>query len=436
MPVSRSNGKSNYVLTLMAIGFFLYLLGSFGIRARTTDAIILVIILFALGIYGGWRRIQIDTYKKLWLFATIAQICAYIAPNARHPESLVKCLIYVLLVTIVLLLIKTDWIELKKLFRLMGIISLMASIYISFFRFFPDLYIKLVIPYLGVNTAHKVLENMPFGYGAALGDSYTYGDYLIMIGIAVFLSKDIATGKKDNLAKLFIILCLLGMLMEGRKGELLAATIVVVFVYFITGGHRRFKLNKRALLTLFGIIILLVFLLPYLNNNGFLYRFNVMFMRLKDSTGDFSTGRVGLWKVALEIFGNHPIFGVGWGGYTNYLSGHYISNIDKNMYTSVHNCFLQLLCETGIVGTCFILAPYLIIMIKTLKHLYFLKAEHFRNSVQAVCTIFSLSLQMFFAIVFFIDPVFYNPFFWHAYMIAVAVECYSANSGFNTMDYI
>lgn len=429
MSLLEKKNNANYVLTSRMMGLLLFILGSLGIRARTTETITLFLICLSIIIYDRIYPFQIDSYKKWWMFATTAQICFFIAPNARHPETLIKSFLYVILVTILLFMIRTDWKELSRLFRIMEVISLLASVYIIFFRIFPKLYLNWIVPHLGYSAAQKALNEANVGYGAALGDSYTYGDYLIMMGIAAFLGEDAAFGRKRIYPKIFIMICLSGMIMEGRKGELLSAIFVLLCMYiFCKEKTRTIRGTTKKLFFVTIMLISVANILSVAYKNGYLYRFYIMYNRIIGNIGgDFSTGRLERWKTAFEIFLSHPLWGVGWGGYTRYLSGKYIANIDKNMYASVHNCFLQLLCETGIIGTCLILFPYLLIFIKTYKHNCMLRKNNYADVRQGCCTIFSLSIQLFFFFIFFLDPVFYNQYFWIVYMIAVAVESYSMN---------
>lgn len=422
--------KPNYVLTASVIGFFLFLLGSLGIRARATNVLMMLMFVFSLTFLGDWRYIVVDSYKKWWCLATLAQIVIFILPNARHPENLTKTLLHVILLTVFLLFIETNWYEVNNVFKLTKTISLFVASYVIFFRIFPQLYIKWIIPHLDAQTAEKVTENMMFGYGAALGNSYTYGDYLIMMGLAVFLGEKFAY-KNDNFqskrkhTSLYIFICMLGILMEGRKGELLSAILTVCTLYFVESNFTVFKLNVKTIFWVLIVMFFLYFVVSYLNDLGFLYRFNVMFDRLNGGRGDYSTGRIDRWKKSLEIFYENPLWGIGWGGYTHYSSGSYIAYLDKNAYSSVHNSLLQLLCESGLLGTSLILIPYSILFGKTLKHIKRLKNRESFSQEQVICSIFSFTLQLFFFLASFLDPVFYNHYFWFPYMIAIAVESYA-----------
>ena len=57
-------------------------------------------------------------------------------------------------------------------------------------------------------------------------------------------------------------------------------------------------------------------------------------------TGDMSVGRVDVWLKAFSMFGNHSLVGIGWGQYVN----------QGGWFWNIHNIYIQLLVETGIIG--------------------------------------------------------------------------------------
>ncbi|MBV9545664.1 MAG: O-antigen ligase family protein [Chloroflexi bacterium] len=73
--------------------------------------------------------------------------------------------------------------------------------------------------------------------------------------------------------------------------------------------------------------------------------------------GGGSSGRSDLWRVGWQVFAGHPLFGIGIGNFT-VVEAHYVlapGNISRIQYITdqphlVHNTYLQLLAETGIVG--------------------------------------------------------------------------------------
>lgn len=70
--------------------------------------------------------------------------------------------------------------------------------------------------------------------------------------------------------------------------------------------------------------------------------------------------RIGLWQAALAIAAEHPLKGVGWGGfaiqYFQHLAGPAAAG-SPGLYNNVHNLPLHLLVETGAIGAALLLLP-------------------------------------------------------------------------------
>ena len=75
----------------------------------------------------------------------------------------------------------------------------------------------------------------------------------------------------------------------------------------------------------------------------------------EDSMGS-NARRLSEWSKALDAFSHHPIFGVGWGGFAHSSAyteafGTFIKAPDDTLCLHAHNLVVQLLVETGLVGT-------------------------------------------------------------------------------------
>ena len=81
---------------------------------------------------------------------------------------------------------------------------------------------------------------------------------------------------------------------------------------------------------------------------------------------DFTTGRTVLYRRAIGLFKKYPFFGSGWGGYRSIEQIHV-----GESYYDVHNIYLQLGCEVGIVGLlifCAFFARCFFLTLKTIKN--------------------------------------------------------------------
>ena len=90
------------------------------------------------------------------------------------------------------------------------------------------------------------------------------------------------------------------------------------------------------------------------------------FEKTDDGTG---AGRLTIWKESLELYVNHPIFGVGPNNTEYFGMKHNISG-DKIKYgTAIHNSYLDLLVEYGIVGFGILISFWAICLVKVVKDL-------------------------------------------------------------------
>lgn len=142
--------------------------------------------------------------------------------------------------------------------------------------------------------------------------------------------------------------------------------LVALFVFFVllTGKRMLFgvaaslpfivsmsleRMSRIKIIKLSTILLLIVFVGElFLSNIDYLIQTS-MFRRLAltyvmaQGGEDITAGRIEFYKEAWDAFLDHPIFGIGLGEYSSYTGvEHY-----------VHNTYLQVLCEQGIVGISF-----------------------------------------------------------------------------------
>ena len=139
----------------------------------------------------------------------------------------------------------------------------------------------------------------------------------------------------------FFIFILIGLpltagmlIVSSRTG--LAALLIVLALYFL---FTRKKFTFRtSILVVLGIVAVVVVLTKMQSLRGT--------QSLLDSSG-----RIEGYIDALEVFLNHPVFGVGLG----------LTNLFNSTGLGVpHNFFIQYLCQTGFVGTVLICLPFIV----------------------------------------------------------------------------
>ncbi|MDY5648766.1 MAG: O-antigen ligase family protein, partial [Lachnospiraceae bacterium] len=82
---------------------------------------------------------------------------------------------------------------------------------------------------------------------------------------------------------------------------------------------------------------------------------------ISGDTNTFLSGREVIYLKAWELFLENPILGTGWYTFPELTSGLLAVDIDA------HNIFLQLLCETGIVGFSIFMIWFIVNLYKTIR---------------------------------------------------------------------
>lgn len=169
----------------------------------------------------------------------------------------------------------------------------------------------------------------------------------------------------------------------SRAAIMLAFSILGFwFLYLCLSMFTRHKNIKRVKLHLWMIvgIVFAVVLISVFAPKEFADEVSTL---SPTSVADRMTGKAQYHtRVATEIFKEYPLFGVGGWGYKHFCL-EYMTDAERKQLqvvggVNVHNDYLQILCEHGIVGSLLLLAIVLMLIIPLFKHWgYVLKIAHF-----------------------------------------------------------
>ncbi|MEJ7892823.1 MAG: O-antigen ligase family protein [Solirubrobacteraceae bacterium] len=143
----------------------------------------------------------------------------------------------------------------------------------------------------------------------------------------------------------------IGLAATQSRGGLLAAAAAAIVALFVM---RRHRLQVTAALAIaVGLI-------------GFWFAISPGAFERVSNVDDGGNGREDLWTVAWRVFEDHPLQGVGLGGFQEASASYVLqpgqlSAVDLIVERPhvVHNTYLQLLAETGIIGLVLYLATLL-----------------------------------------------------------------------------
>ncbi|BES66467.1 hypothetical protein SANA_29060 [Gottschalkiaceae bacterium SANA] len=201
----------------------------------------------------------------------------------------------------------------------------------------PNAFI-IIIRSLRVMNSDLYVAGTMTGLGSGIGRNA----YFCVVGLTVTMSSIIVrSDKHKGFLWCFSAALLVILFSTGKLGHTLFGISSIVLVYLYTSRSLSIKIRNLLLLVFFGSLFFAISIevFPFVGN--IITRF-----AQKKVYGDLSSGRLFLWKRAINIFKEHPIFGIGYGAFSvNSLS------LTKNaVYAGVHNDYLQWLCELGAVG--------------------------------------------------------------------------------------
>lgn len=282
----------------------------------------------------------------------------------------------------------------------------LVSFVVILYEISPNLYIQIVEKYF---SEEQILYNQRLiseGYAPSLG--VAIGETIDYVVLAIFL----LISQKKNFRKkhvMILVSVFFGtILFFGRRGELIALLSTVTIIMFLKSSF----IKKRNIILLFLMFLIIAFtvipfLIPYIIDYSGENRFIKTISELLLSQ-DISNGRSRLYPVALAFFIEHPLVGIGWGEFAE--TGSKIITITTN----VHNIYLQLLCETGIIGTTFFLGAMFVIFYTS-----YILWKGFQKKENSWCLTFSLMVQIYIFIKGLVDnPIYYNNF-WIVYLLAI-----------------
>ena len=201
---------------------------------------------------------------------------------------------------------------------------------------------------------HDPLHNGAYGN---IGQSNLYANYLALGGTALLFLWQ-RTSLRTVYALAAAALLAWACALSGSRGALLYALWFAVLGAL--AGRKQNGIEARRLkfaaYGLAGVLLVAQLAVPWLNEALHLGPANQgAFERLAEISSDHSEVRWQLWRLAWHIFANAPAAGAGIGEFAgaafNFGLPPALTQIDNAVWTSPHNLPLQLLAETGALGT-------------------------------------------------------------------------------------
>lgn len=224
--------------------------------------------------------------------------------------------------------------------------------------------------------------------------NYQHIGMLILFSLSIFLAQK----ELRIIPTVFCIICGLHfVLVSGARQAILGVLLVIIlrFTVYKPSNIKTQRSSSRNLKTIFWLAIAAVLLFFVLQN--------LQVGVVQDTMQEGDQGRMIRYLEALAIFYDHPIIGCGLGGYESITGDGW-----------PHNFFLELLCETGIIGSLVFLSLLIVPLIKnkldyyhvTSSGMFFflillgifvriLVSADFRESIELYSAIFAISFASY-----------------------------------------
>jgi len=283
-----------------------------------------------------------------WLLLTVIvlSVSYFLGPQTEYSQKKLIFFTLNLLLTIVaiLLIVKHSDVDIWKL-GLLGIISSVVY-YCAILYSFQDVIVPQNIWFTGALRISSAFSETAIATNTIA---------LISSSGIVFLLSSILDKKSSNLKiTLSIFAVFIGYIVLNAAGQRLFLTIPPIAALTLILCR---PIKKKFYRIIFSVIITLSVFIVW---SG-LQSENRWIVSLFQSDRAFSEkiNRSINWNAAVSRIQEEPLLGHGLGGY--YIDG--FSYPGSGTYP--HNLFLELLCETGVIGTILILIPVLFLLLST-----------------------------------------------------------------------
>ena len=431
MPANRTE-KHNYLLLVFAVyALTLFVYKDFRIPNMAGYALLGMALLLTV-VSSRSLMIKGDLTVP---FVFLALFCTLEITISYTIDGITSFVMYVpafALCVMIIALSRPDNKQLDNVIRIWIVLALLYSLLMIAIKVMPAIYYSILRRFMSYDSRSMNDFAISNGYGFMLGANAVLADYIIAFPFLILINKLLRSSKlfvKENLMTICILgIFFLAVFVANRKSELLTLFIVCVILAFSRTNSIEKSQQQKNIVRVLVLVLLMFFAVAFLYNAGLLGRYGAFIDRLLFNTSnsmnklDISSGRTRLWGIAWNLFRENPILGIGWGGFAQFVpttlqSGH----VDIFTVKNVHNCYLQLLCETGIVGfiVFVVLVGYILfVMIRRQKRLNKDASLKKYQMINSAC----IGYQLFFLIVSAIDPCIYKLIFWIFYSISIIIS--------------
>lgn len=215
--------------------------------------------------------------------------------------------------------------------------------------------------------------------------------------------------RRNVASYIVLIFIIVSIFLTGKRMMSLLAVVAPLVVYVLSEK----SINRKRRNVFIGVILALLAIgifytnLEALTNSDVFGRMARTILAFQ-SGEDISTNRSELSTLAIAVFQEHPVFGVGVSQY----------KAASGAYTDVHNAFLQVLCEQGVFGIILLILPMIMCYMRTISVM-----KSFSVTADIAPLKFSLCIQTIFIMYSFTGNTLADRHCFIVYFLAIAIMC-------------
>lgn len=249
------------------------------------------------------------------------------------------------------------------------------------------------------------------GYRAGIASHYSENAMVMAVGMIVFASFLIANWGRIRKTKcfkyaVFVLAAMVGIVLTAKRAHLLFGFMAILFGYFIYKPEMRKKNFFRVIFAAVLAVAVFSILASMIPAIGYIYeRFAAAGEDQESQT------RFEMWALAIDNFLEHPLLGIGWGGFKYEFHDHLYNPAardERYAFLNAHNVYIQMLCECGIVGILMFWGNALFLFFRTIR-LFVRKCIEYTTEYEVA--IFSIMMQTFFYLYCFTGNCLYDMMF-------------------------
>lgn len=341
-----------------------------------------------------------------------------------YNESLVTVRILICLMFVYIVMSQNRWIPMT--FTIMTIISGLSVLATLFFYLFPQAY-QIVVDFYGYYPPGT--GRLVYGYRAGFSAHYSQNALNISIFLMLIMCRYLSKPcKRFNWTQhridfLMLLMGIVALVLTGKRGIMLWCALAIAAVSFVQSDKKFMAAWKIISVCVITLVILFLFRKSVPQIEYVINRFIAM------GSDRGSMERIAMWRLALSSFLKAPIVGIGFqnyrGLYSNNLYNLFKAETDIQSYQRLdaHNVYLQVLCETGVVGVLLYGTALVLLFVCTLRLVkYYSKREPYLK----FGALFSLCIQFFYLLYSLSGNCLYDlTFYFYAFAMAMTASLHS-----------